>query len=275
MNKKVLFIVALFSLLLLIGGCPIPVDVAICGNDICESGEDDICPSDCDGTSSSDSYTCDDTCAGSEMCEGFFGDGDNTCCVGYCMDEITEIPFGDGWNFVSFPFVELDDPIEDIFADLYSTEDGTTTFLDIVEDIYSYQDGWKVWHNDESEPGDLENIEAGRAYVVIMSEGYVMSLDDLRANLDTIIDAEGTSRSPHEIDVWAGWNLVASSYGEDDEMKDKPLQDYFETIDGSYESVWHVASDGDLDKLDIDDSENLIPTYAYWLYMDSDGEIIP
>jgi hypothetical protein len=278
MNKKVLITVVLLSLLLLVGGCPIPVDVAICGNNICESGEDDICPSDCDGTDSMETTTslsCDATCAGGDLCQGYFGEGDVTCCIGSCMNAVTDITFSSGWNFVSFPFVELNDPIRDIFANLHDVPGGSGMFLDNVDSIYSYQGEWLVWHSDSSIPSNLDYIEAGRAYVVIMDSGFVVSLADLRANLDGLIAAEGTSRSPHEIDVWAGWNLVASSYGEDDEMRDKPLQDYFETVEGSYASIWHTSSSGSLDKLSITNSENLLPTNAYWLYMDSDGEIIP
>ncbi len=271
MNKKLLLVISTLVILLILGGCPIPLDIAICGNNICESGENNICPSDCGGTTIAD-VSCDNTCHSPEMCVGSFENGDKTCCVGSCASEITEIRLSEGWNFVSFPFVELNDPIEDFFADTYS--DGTA-FFDAVDSIYSYQDGWRVWHNDKGIPGDLENIEAGRAYVIIMNNEFTIQLDNLRTSLDILIADKGTSRSPHEITVFKGWNFVASTYGEDEDVKEKPLINYFDTIEDSYESVWRISIDGDLDKLSISDNENLIPTYAYWLYMDSDGEIIP
>ena len=266
---------------MIISSCSnLPFNVAICGNDICEADEDDICPSDCEElttttTPTTSAVECDYTCGDAEMCVGYFGDGDTDCCVGSCTDEITEIAFDSGWNFVSFPFVQINDNIEDLFAEIVDADDGSTEFLDAVDSIYSYQNGWMVWHSDESIPSDLETIEAGRGYVIIMNSAFTISLDDLETALDTIMEDEGSSRSPHEIDAWAGWNIVGSTYGADDENKEKPLEDYFNNIDGIYQSLWKTDYDGDLEEIFISDNENLIPTYAYWLYLDSDGEIIP
>jgi hypothetical protein len=275
MNKKLLFIAAFCCLLLLLGGCPIPVDVAICGNNICESGEANICPSDCVGQTST-SVSCDATCSTAEMCVGYFGDGEASCCVGNCNPEISEIAFTEGWNFVSFPLVELNDAPEDIFAGVTDTNDPSIAFLDAVNTIYSYQnEEWVVWHNAEPDTSNLDRIEAVRGYVVIMDGSFTMSLDDLYESLDSIMESEGSSRSPHDVDVWAGWNLVGSTYGQDDDHVEKPLEDFFDSIEGAYSSLWKVGiNDGDLEEISINDNENLLPTYTYWLYMDADGEII-
>lgn len=46
MNKKLLIFISI-CILFFIGGCPLPFNVAICGNDVCETGEETVCPGDC------------------------------------------------------------------------------------------------------------------------------------------------------------------------------------------------------------------------------------
>ena len=48
MNKKLLIFISI-CILFFVGGCPLPFNVAICGNDICETGEETVCPGDCPG----------------------------------------------------------------------------------------------------------------------------------------------------------------------------------------------------------------------------------
>ncbi len=276
-QKRVLLLILILSFLLLLSGCPIPINVAICGNEICESGESSVCPSDCTGTTDAGptiitEQTCSDlggdSCATAEMCAGYWLDSAYTCCSNNCDNDITTIEFKKGWNYVSFPEVQLDDPVEKIFS---------TDFLSAVDSIYTYYDGsWNVWHSDSSIPSDLENIEAGRAYVFVMNNDYTLELSDLETSLDSIIASETTTRYPSVITVGEGWNLVGSTYGEEENME-KPLEEYFWNIDGKYGSLWMFTSTsgGDLEKIDTTHNYNLIPTRAYWIYMTSEGEIIP
>ncbi|MEK6867430.1 MAG: hypothetical protein AABX98_01270 [Nanoarchaeota archaeon] len=274
MIKKVLLLSVSIAILLLLGGCPIPINVAICGNEICETGEDTMCPSDCEGTTSqtAKTVTCDDlggdSCGNAEMCAGYWLDDDYTCCSETCEDDITSINFKEGWNYVSFPLVQLDDPVEDIFS---------SKFLAAVDSIYTYTDeSWLVWHSDSSVPSDLDNIEGGRAYVFVMDSDYTLELADLDSTLDAIIAAETTTRYPNVISVAEGWNLAGSTYGEEDDME-KPQESYFWNIEGAYGSLWMFStiSGDDLEKIDLTHNYNLIPTHAYWIYMTEEGEIIP
>ncbi len=66
MNKKIPLFFAIFTIVLFLASCAqLPFNIAICGNDVCETGEEDICPSDCEGVtteedSDGDGYTDDD-----------------------------------------------------------------------------------------------------------------------------------------------------------------------------------------------------------------------
>ncbi|MFA6888665.1 MAG: hypothetical protein WC254_04165, partial [Candidatus Woesearchaeota archaeon] len=119
MNKKLL-ILGIICALLLLGGCPIPINLAICGNDVCETGERDVCPGDCEGVeafvaSTTDGETCSYTCVvADEMCAGYWQDGALTCCSEACQPEITQITFEEGWNYVSFPQAQLNEDVETI-----------------------------------------------------------------------------------------------------------------------------------------------------------------
>lgn len=249
---------------------------AICGNEICEAGERSICPSDCEGVEEEAEEMAEETCTdiggylceSSEMCVGYWLDSDYTCCSEECEDDITVIEFKQGWNYISFPAVQLNDAIEDIFS---------ADFLNAVDSIYTYYDSsWGVWHNDSSIPSDLENIEAGRGYVFIMNSDYTLYLSEIEETLDGIIAEEGTTRAPNSIDVYTAWNLIGSTFGEEENIE-KPLEDYFWNIEEDYGSLWMFTStsSGDIEKIDLTHNYNLIPTRAYWIYMTSDGEIIP
>ncbi len=273
MNKKLLLVISILGAVLLSSCQWIPVNVAICGNEICETGESSICPSDCaegaeeEATTTVDELTCTadggDSCASTEMCAGYWLDADYTCCSTTCEDAVDAIYFTEGWNYVSFPEVELDDPIEDIFSD---------DFLSAVGSIYTYtEETWKVWHSDTSIPSDLEDIQGGRAYIFVMKSDYTLELSEIEETLDALMEAEASARSPTAIDVQEGWNLigVASS-------NEEPLVDYFWNIDGSYASLWVFSTtEGDLEKIDLTHNYNLIPTHAYWIYVTTDGVIEP
>jgi hypothetical protein len=269
MIKKVLLLSLSIAILLLLGGCPIPINVAICGNEICETGEDTMCPSDCEGrtTETTTETMCDDLggdlCDDAEMCDGYWLDGEYTCCSATCEDDVTAIEFKEGWNYVSFPLVLLDDAVEDIFS---------SEFLASVDSIYTYTDGsWLVWHSDTSIPSDLEDIEGGRAYIFVMNSDYTLELSDLEETLDAVIEAETSTRAPTSIDVQEGWNLIGVASD-----NEEPLVDYFWNIDGSYASLWIFSTtQGDLEKIDLTHSYNLIPTHAYWVYVTTDGVIEP
>ena len=274
MNKNVLLMISILAVVLVLSSCQwLPVNVAICGNEICESGESSICPSDCaegeeeeeTGTITEAMCAADggDSCGSTEMCTGYWMDADYTCCSTTCEDAVDAIYFTEGWNYVSLPEVELDDSIEDIFSD---------DFLTAVDSIYTYtEESWKVWHSDTSIPSDLENIQGGRAYIFVMNSAYTLELSEIEETLDALMEAEASARSPTAIDVQEGWNLigVASS-------NEEPLVDYFWSIDGSYASLWVFSTtEGDLEKIDLTHNYNLIPTHAYWVYVTTDGEITP
>ena len=269
MNRKILLLISILSFLLLLGGCPIPINVAICGNEICESGESSVCPSDCTETTETTSTeeSCadmgGDTCESSEMCAGYWFDSDYTCCSQSCEDDITEINFLEGWNYVSFPEVELDDAVEDIFS---------SDFLDAIDSIYTYDDEeWKVWHSDTSIPGDLENIEGGRAYIFVMNSDYSLQLSDLEDTLNALMESETSTREPTAISVKEGWNLIGTASD-----SEEPHEEYLWSIDGDYESMWmFTTTQGDLEKIDLTHDYNLVPTRAYWIYLTTDGEITP
>lgn len=273
MNKKVLFFWVLLTLaVLFLSSCAFLLQRAICGNDICETGETSICPSDCVGVGEEVTDTCTDLggseCASVEICAGYWRDTEYTCCSTSCDEGISVIDFKEGWNYVSFPQVQLNDDIEDII---------TGDFLAAVDSIYTYTDGsWKVWHADSSIPSDLETLEAGRGYVFVMNSDYIVELSDIGNTLDMIMEDEGTSRSPHSVTVSEGWNLIGSTYGEEDD-KEKPLEEYFWNIEGSYGSLWMFSgiSSGAIEEIDLTHDYNLIPTRAYWIYMTAEGEIIP
>lgn len=274
MNKNVLLLISIVGIVLVLGGCQwLPVNVAICGNEICESGESSICPSDCaeseeeelDGSITEAMCTADggDSCASTEMCTGYWLDAGYTCCSTTCEDAVDAIYFTEGWNYVSLPEVELDDPIEDIFSD---------NFLSAVDSIYTYtEESWQVWHSDTSIPSDLENIQGGRAYIFVMNSDYTLELSEIEETLDTLMEAESSARSPTSIDIQEGWNLVGVA-----SSNEEPLVDYFWSIDGSYASLWVFSTtEGDLEKVDLTHNYNLIPTHAYWVYVTTDGEITP
>ncbi len=264
--------ILMFSFILLLAGCQIPINIAICGNEICESGEDNMCPGDCEEDAITEKETCadlgGDSCDDTEMCAGYWLDDKYSCCSENCEEDITSLAFVQGWNFVSFPLVQLDDPIEDIFS---------SDFLAAVDSIYTYTDGlWLVWHSDSSIPSDLTNIEGGRAYLFVMESAYTLQLSDLESKLDSIISEETTTRYPSVITVAEGWNLVGSTYGEEEHME-KPHEEYFWNIDEVYGSLWMLItiSGNDLEEIDLTHNYNLIPTHAYWIYMTGEGEIIP
>lgn len=275
MNKKVLFFgVLLIMTVLFLSSCAFLLHQAICGNDICETGEESICPSDCEAVTEEEvvAETCADLggleCASDEMCIGYWLDADYTCCSTSCDADIAEIEFKEGWNYVSFPQVQFKDDIEDIFSE---------DFLAAADSIYTYDDSaWKVWHADSSVPRDLETIEAGRGYVFVMNSDYTLKLSDLEETLAALIAAETTTRYPSVISVEQGWNLIGSTYGEE-ENKEKPVDTYFWNIDGSYGSLWMFSDTGSgaIEEIDLTHNYNLIPTRAYWIYMTEEGEIIP
>lgn len=270
MNKKILLLISILLFLLVLGGCPIPINVAICGNQICESGEQSVCPSDCTATTATPSVgeqSCTDmggyTCGSSEMCTGYWYDSYYTCCSQSCEEDIRVIEFKEGWNYVSFPQVQLNDAIEDIFV---------SDFLNAIDSVYTYDNGvWKVWHSDQSIPGDLENIQGGRAYIFVMKNDYTLQLIELEVALNYLIESETSTRQPLSISVTQGWNLIGSSSD-----TEQPHQEYLWSIQGEYESMWMFATaQGDLQKIDLTHDYNLVPTRAYWIYITNDGEITP
>jgi hypothetical protein len=155
MIKKVLLIIVALLIMNILGSCTnFPINIAICGNEVCEQDEENICPSDCEAVIIT-SPACDDVCSSSEMCIGSWVDDDSSCCAGSCMSEITDIPLASGWNYVSFPHVQINDNIEVLFANTVDAYDGSTSFLTVVDRIYSYQDNkWMVWHSDTTIPSD-------------------------------------------------------------------------------------------------------------------------
>ena len=164
---------------------------------------------------------------------------------------------------MSIPYVELNDNV----ADVVST--------DSITSIYTYVDGtWKVWHADDTIPSDLDTLEAGRGYVFVMASAATFTLADIKANMDAVIATESGARSPHSTAVYAGWNLIGDTYG-DEEDKEKPMYDLFSNIDGSYISLWMYNDAGNLEEVDISENYNIIPTRAYWIYMNADGVIVP
>jgi len=272
MNKKLL-IFGIISVLLLLGGCPIPLNVAICGNDVCESGEQDVCPGDCESvTETVPEQTCSDiggdTCSSSEMCGGYWMNSAYTCCSQTCESDITSIEFKEGWNYISFPESQLNDNIEDIFS---------TDFLAAIDSIYTYYDGqWSAWHSDSSIPSDLTTIEGGRGYVFNMNSDYTLEL----STIDAVI---ASSTSPHQLNVYTGWNLIGVTAGVE-ENREKSLHDYFTDLGSTYTSLWeYTTSTGSLGSVTVNGITvnganyyyNLIPTHAYWIYVTSDGEITP
>lgn len=271
MNRKILLLISILSFLLLLGGCPIPINVAICGNEICESGESTVCPSDCTGKTTITPppivQSCTDlggkTCGSSDMCAGYWLDSGYTCCSKSCENDITQINFQKGWNYVSFPEVQLDDAVEDIFAG---------NFITAIDSIYTYDDGkWKVWHSDTSIPGDLDNIEGGRAYIFVMKSDYTLQISDLENTLQTLMKSETSLREPTTIKVKKGWNLIGTAAN-----SEHPHEEYLWSIDGDYESMWmFTTTQGGLEKIDLTHDYNLVPTRAYWIYLTADGEITP
>jgi hypothetical protein len=104
-----------------------------------------------------------------------------------------------------------------------------------------------------------------------MNSDYTLELSDLEETLDAVIEAETSTRAPTSIDVQEGWNLIGVASD-----NEEPLVDYFWNIDGSYASLWIFSTtQGDLEKIDLTHSYNLIPTHAYWVYVTTDGVIEP
>jgi len=267
MKQKIIIIGLILSLFVcFLNGCALlnQYDIQICGDGVCGDGEDETCPNDCTGNDCSSLSG--DICETTEMCAAMWlSSSDDECCSETCETDISSITLISGKNYVSIPFVEMDDTIEDIVGTLL---DGYNV------SIYSYEDStWKVWHSDGT-PGDLTNLEAGRGYVVVIDTGVTLTLTDLESNLGTIIDSEGGARSPHSTNVYEGWNLIGVAYGDEDE-KEKPLSDVFSNIDGTYTSLWMYNEDGNLEEVDSSEDYNVVPTRAYWLYVTSDGVIVP
>lgn len=267
MNKKLLILGVLCSLLL-IGGCPIPINVAICGNDICEAGEQRVCPGDCEGISETISEMCDGyTCTADEYCSGYWLNDEHTLCSSECETDPTSIELQSGWNYISLPHAQLNDDIDTVI---------TGDFKNAVNSVYTYYDGqWYVWHSDGA-PSNLETLEGGRGYIFYMNSAYSLPL--------STIDSFISSTEPiHSIDVYEGWNMIGVSAGEETD-KEKPVADYFADVTAS--SVWEYASYyGSLSSVRTDDidvscsgyssSYNIIPTHAYWIYATAEGEITP
>ncbi len=267
MNKKLLILGVLCSLLLL-GGCPIPLNVAICGNDICETGEQQVCPGDCTGITQTAYDTCDgDTCSADEYCPRYWLNDEHTLCSDTCETDSTSISLQSGWNYVSFPQAQLDEDIDSVIIGNFKTA---------VDSVYTYyNDQWYVWHSDGT-PSNLETLEGGRGYVFYMNSAYSLSLN----TLDSFVSSSDTI---HSVKVYDGWNLIGVSAGVETE-KEKPLAEYFSDI--TLSSLWEYASYyGSLssvrtDTIDVSCSEysssyNMIPTHAYWIYATADGEITP
>lgn len=74
MNKKLtLFFALLTTFVLFLASCAeLPFNIAICGNDRCELGEEDVCPSDCEEVSAEEEDSDSDEVADSvDICEGY------------------------------------------------------------------------------------------------------------------------------------------------------------------------------------------------------------
>lgn len=269
MEKRGVIILLLITAML-VGSCTqyLPVTLTICGDLQCGYDEEETCPSDC--TEIVDEDACLDAggnlCEEGEMCAGYYMQ-DGWCCSEECVAEITEIQLTTGKNFLSLPYVELNDNVEDIIP---------SDVLANVESIYYYdcEEGWIPYHTGET-PSDPDfMLTAGFGYVFFMAADDVLYLSEVKDNLDAVIAAEGVERTMENVDVCEGWNYIASSHGEEEDVA-KSLTNYLWAIEGTYGSLWHIDVDGSLEEMDLSYNYNLLPTYAYWIYVTEDGVIIP
>ena len=270
MEKRGVIIVIFIALVaIFMSSCSqyLPVTLTICGDLQCGFDEENTCPSDCLNITNAASCTAAGgySCSTGEWCEGYYMQGD-WCCSETCTTEITEIQLLTGKNYLSLPYVELNDVVEDIIpADV----------LNNTESIYYYdctQGTWVPYHTDPAVPSDPNfALMAGYSYVFVMAADDILYLSDVSANLATAVIAN--PRSPQNTPVCTGWNYVASAHGTN--ITTIPLIDHFWNIAGTYGSLWNMELYGSYSEIDLNYNHNLVPTYAYWLYVTQDGEIVP
>jgi hypothetical protein len=270
-KRGVVFAILMILLAILVSSCSqyLPVTLTICGDMQCGYEEETTCPSDCTNISTTtDCLNMGGTvCNAGEMCPGY-SLSEDWCCSEACVTQITQIDLVAGKNYVSLPYVELNDNVEDIIpADVLAN----------VESLYYYdcQEGtWLPYHTDQSIPSDPDfKLIAGHGYVFKMAADDTLLLSDIRTNMDAIIATESQARSPQNVPVCTGWNFVASSHGVD--LTSTPLLDYFWNFNEGTYSIWHMHQDGAFSDIDLGYNHFLIPTYTYWFYATEDGEIVP
>jgi len=151
--------------------------------------------------------------------------------------------FKEGKNLFTMPLIFDDMSMETVFGEN----------LDKIDRIYTYEDGWKIYHPDETKPSNLYGFEVGRGYVLFTKPGDSFDLDVTGYMTDESLNYLRFNLAAGE------WNLISIFY---------ESYDVESIIEGDSDNELYVYNDvnGNYEKIE----EGILNAdESYWVYSNS------